>query len=185
VVFLREVRNSELESTTSTRSIYAAHKRCKMLICLNCSNCLLYVVAKSVLHAGSEALTAVVMKSSIFCDIMLCNPLKANRYFGGTHRRHLQGRRSRARNQLCTLLFPACFHAGFLFGYSSTLKMGVICSSETSVDFQRTTRRYILYDRTLRFTYCLNLASSWRCSLIRVLASLDCKHVSKAWNAYK
>jgi hypothetical protein len=32
---------------------------------------------------------------------------------------------------------------------SSTLKMEVKCSSETSVGFQRTTRRYILEDRTL------------------------------------
>jgi hypothetical protein len=33
--------------------------------------------------------------------------------------------------------------------YSSTLKMEVTCSSETSVDFQRTTRRYIPEERTL------------------------------------
>jgi hypothetical protein len=32
------------------------------------------------------------------------------------------------------------FHAQFIF---STLKMKAICSSETSVDTQRTTRRYI------------------------------------------
>jgi hypothetical protein len=31
----------------------------------------------------------------------------------------------------------------------STLKMEAICSSETSVDFQRTTRPYILEDTTL------------------------------------
>jgi hypothetical protein len=33
--------------------------------------------------------------------------------------------------------------------YGLTLKMKAICSSETSVDFQRTTRRYIPEDRTL------------------------------------
>jgi hypothetical protein len=33
--------------------------------------------------------------------------------------------------------------------YSSTLKMEATCFSETSVDFQRTTRRYITEDRTL------------------------------------
>jgi hypothetical protein len=33
--------------------------------------------------------------------------------------------------------------------YSSTLKMEAICSFETSVGFQRTTRRYIPEDRTL------------------------------------
>jgi hypothetical protein len=34
--------------------------------------------------------TAVVMKSPIFWDIMLCSPLKVNRHFGGTCRLHLQ-----------------------------------------------------------------------------------------------
>jgi hypothetical protein len=38
---------------------------------------------------------------------------------------------------------------GFCLVYSSTLKIEVICSSETSVDFQRTTWRYIPEDRTL------------------------------------
>jgi hypothetical protein len=38
-----------------------------------------------------------------------------------------------------------CFHAGFICSaYSSTLKMRAICSSETSVDFQRTTRLCII-----------------------------------------
>jgi hypothetical protein len=47
-----------------------------------------------------EVLTAVVMKSIIFCDITPCSPLKVNRRFGGTYRLHLQGRKiSRARNQ--------------------------------------------------------------------------------------
>jgi hypothetical protein len=38
----------------------------------------------------------------------------------------------------------------------STFKMEAICSSETSVDTQRITRRYIPEDGTLQFvTYCL------------------------------
>jgi hypothetical protein len=45
-----------------------------------------------------EVSTAVVIKSSIFWDMMLCSPLKVNRRFGGTCR-HLLGQRiSRARN---------------------------------------------------------------------------------------
>jgi hypothetical protein len=40
------------------------------------------------------------MKCSIFCDVTLCSPLKANRHFGETCRLPLQGRRiSQARNQ--------------------------------------------------------------------------------------
>jgi hypothetical protein len=35
----------------------------------------------------------------------------------------------------------------FCLAYSSILKMEAICSSETSVDFQQTTRRYISEDR--------------------------------------
>jgi hypothetical protein len=43
-------------------------------------------------------------------------------------------------------------------GYSSSLKMET-CSSEMSVDFQQTTRRYILEDRTLHNYGCENLLS--------------------------
>jgi hypothetical protein len=35
--------------------------------------------------------------------------------------------------------------------YSSTLNMEATCSSATSDDFQRTTRRYITKDRNLEF----------------------------------
>jgi hypothetical protein len=46
-----------------------------------------------------EVITAVVMKSSVFCDIMPCTPLKVNRRCEGTCL-HLEGRRiSQARNQ--------------------------------------------------------------------------------------
>jgi hypothetical protein len=41
--------------------------------------------------------------------------------------------------------------------YSSTLKMEVTCSSDTSVDLQRTTRRYIPEDWTLHNHRCENL----------------------------
>jgi hypothetical protein len=40
--------------------------------------------------------------------------------------------------------------------HSSTLKMEAICSVETTVDFQQTTRRYIPEDRTLRNHRCNN-----------------------------
>jgi hypothetical protein len=51
-------------------------------------------------YVGFEVLTVVVMKGTIFWDIMLCSALKVNRRFGGTYCLDLQGRRiSRARNQ--------------------------------------------------------------------------------------
>jgi hypothetical protein len=47
--------------------------------------------------------------------------------------------------------------------YSSTLKMKATCSSKTSSDFKRTTRRYSPEDRTLHNHRCENLRSyiSW------------------------
>jgi hypothetical protein len=43
--------------------------------------------------------------------------------------------------------------------YFSTLKIEVTCSSEMSVDFQRTTRRYVPEDRTLLKDRYKNLKS--------------------------
>jgi hypothetical protein len=47
-------------------------------------------------------------------------------------------------------LLAACFLLVSCLAYSLTVKMETICSSETSVDFHRTTWRYIPEDRTLR-----------------------------------
>jgi hypothetical protein len=46
-------------------------------------------------YVGSEVLTAVVMKSTIFWDITPCSPLSVNRRFGGTYRLHLHGRKNK------------------------------------------------------------------------------------------
>jgi hypothetical protein len=43
--------------------------------------------------------------------------------------------------------------------YSSTLKIEATCSSETSVHFQRTTRRCIPEDRTLQNSHTGNLVN--------------------------
>jgi hypothetical protein len=97
-----------------------------------------YVTWKGNSHVGFQVPTEVVMKSTIFWDITPCSQLKVNRRFGGP-------------------LLATCFHAGFLLGLFSTLKMEAICSSETSVDFQRTTRRYIPEDSTLQTqSYLIN-----------------------------
>jgi hypothetical protein len=97
---------------------------------------------------GFEVLTAVVMMCTIFWDITPCSQFKVSRSFGRTYRLHVQGRRiSRATNVKAgdkqSRLLATCS------AYSSTLKMEAICSSETSADFQRTTRRYIPEDSTL------------------------------------
>jgi hypothetical protein len=51
-------------------------------------------------NVGFEVLTAVVMKSSIFCDITPCCPLKANRRFEGACCLHLQGPRDKPSTKL-------------------------------------------------------------------------------------
>jgi hypothetical protein len=57
---------------------------------------------------------------------------------------------------LCSLLcLPPAFTLVFCLAYSSNLKMKTICSSEKSVEFQRSTRRYILKDITLPTALCL------------------------------
>jgi hypothetical protein len=83
--------------------------------------------------------TAVVMKSIIFWDMTPCSPLSVNRRFGGTYRLRLQGRRNMFSKKPASKL-ATCFLAELT---SSTMKMDAICSSETSVDTQRTTRSHI------------------------------------------
>jgi hypothetical protein len=59
----------------------------------------------------------VAVKSSIFWDIILCNPLKANQHFGGTCHLHLQGQRlSQARNQRERKWQAELFHTDLLRG---------------------------------------------------------------------
>jgi hypothetical protein len=57
----------------------------------------------------------------------------------------------------------AAFALVSFFAYSCTLKMEATCSSETSVDFQRSTWRYIPEDRTLQQTPVILLAKINRC----------------------
>jgi hypothetical protein len=71
--------------------------------------------------------------SSISCDKTPCSPFKVDRRFGGTIL-HLQGRR------VALLLF---------FAFYWTLKMEATYFSETLVEFQRTTLRYIAEDKTV------------------------------------
>jgi hypothetical protein len=99
---------------------------------------------------GFEDLTTAVTKSTIFWYITTCSQLKVNRRFGGTHRLHLQGQRiSRARNQR---------ECRWQASYCSTLKMEAISSAETSIDFQRTTRRYVPEYSTLNVNCSLLLS---------------------------
>jgi hypothetical protein len=81
------------------------------------------------------------MKNTIFWDTTHCSPLKINRRFEGTYRHHLL--------DLSELCLPPDFTLVPCSAYSSTLRIEAICSPETSVDFQQTTKRYIPEDSTL------------------------------------
>jgi hypothetical protein len=96
--------------------------------------------------------TKLHMKYIIFWNMTPCSPMSVNRRFGGTYRLHLQGRRNKfSKIPACLLIFAKLI--------SSTLKMEAICYSVTSVDTQRTTRRYIPEDDTLHNHPCENLKS--------------------------
>jgi hypothetical protein len=56
-------------------------------------------------------------------------------------------------------VLSTCFMLVSRLSYSSILKMVATCSSETSVDFQRTTQRYIPEDRTVHNHCCEKLKS--------------------------
>jgi hypothetical protein len=99
------------------------------------------------------------MKSSVFCGITPCSPLKVSRRFGKTCRLYIQGRKiSHARNQR-----ESRWQAELV---SCLANIEATCSSESSVDSHRTTRRYIPEDRTLHNHRYENLNS---CTLYYVL----------------
>jgi hypothetical protein len=83
-------------------------------------------------------LISLVMKAYIFWNITPCSPLKVNRPFGGTSRD----------------LLVICLMLVFCLAYFSTLRMEMTCSSETSIDFQRTTLHYVPEDRALHLLCC-------------------------------
>jgi hypothetical protein len=80
-----------------------------------------------------DVLTAVIVQSSVFWYMTPCSLLKSKK--PGWSMRQAQ---------------VSCFTLVSYVVYFSTLKMEATCSSETSSDFQRTTRRSIPEDRTLR-----------------------------------
>jgi hypothetical protein len=102
-------------------------------------------------HVGFEVLTSVFMKSTIIWDIKPCSPLK--------------------------VCLPPAFMLVSCSAYSSILKMEATYSSETSVEFQMTTRLYIREDSTLPLTMFPN-PPSWFPKFITHSSCTTFKHAS-------
>jgi hypothetical protein len=115
----------------------------------------------SVTHGGSlGSKYCFAFKSSILWDTMMCSPLKSNRRFGGICRLQLQGARiSQERNNHEAGSKQLSFMLDYCLAYSSILKMEVTRSTETSIDFQRTTQGYIRENGTPHSHRCENLKS--------------------------
>jgi hypothetical protein len=90
--------------------------------------------------------TSIKLKSYIFLDITPCSPVKVIRRFGGAYGLHLAD------------FLPDVLVS--ILAYPSTLKMETMRSSETLVDFHRTTRRYFREDATLHTSVCENFRST-------------------------
>jgi hypothetical protein len=92
---------------------------------------------------------------TVFWDTTPCIPFKVNRRFGATYHLRFQGQsisqeRHPRQSSVSHLTLVSCS------AYSS---MEAICSSETTVDFQRTTERYIAEDSTTDSHHCEDLRS--------------------------
>jgi hypothetical protein len=76
-------------------------------------------------------------ENSIFWDVIPCSTLNVNGSFGEA------SPSSVSKNKLSLRLLAHCFMLVSCLAYSSTLKVEAVYSFETSVHFQRTTRRYM------------------------------------------
>jgi hypothetical protein len=107
--------------------------------------------------------TRKYLESYVFWDITTYSPLKVNERFRAICCLHFQRE----------ALLATCFVLLFCFAYSSTLKIEVTCSSETSVYLQRTTWRHIPEDRTIHNHRCENFKSCKRDYLCQKFSFLN------------
>jgi hypothetical protein len=99
------------------------------------------------------------INSSTCRDVTPCSVLKVNRRFEGIFRLNLRAKEYAKSKALLATYFRmvACL------AYSSNLKIDATFSSETSVESQRTTRRYIPEHKTLHNRRCESLRSCKDC----------------------
>jgi hypothetical protein len=98
-------------------------------------------------YVEAEVFTAVTMKNAVFWDVASRRYFKLNPRFGA-YRLHLQCRKIRERGSSVSSWQPRDNYRSS-FSDFTTLKMKAICSSETSVQFTRSTRCHIPEDGIL------------------------------------
>jgi hypothetical protein len=113
--------NTTVKRNTARRSAHSIHTLHKMN---KLSLDYLYLYK----HVRFQIFTAVIIKNSIFRDIIPRNMLKFTWRFGGPSRFHFQRWRvsqARNRHEIINKFRMSCSlpHTGFLFGYS-TMKLG-------------------------------------------------------------
>jgi hypothetical protein len=88
--------------------------------------------------SGFNVLTVVSVKSNSFWVVTPCNLVEDYRHLGGMHCLHYK-----------QSLLAACFFLVTSLAYSLTLKIEVVCSFKTLMNFYQTTQSHILEDSTV------------------------------------
>jgi hypothetical protein len=95
-----------------------------------------------------RTLCVCVSQLSLLLGCKVYRSVKVNRYFGGIYCVHFQTKR-----------VATCLMLVYCLVYSSILKMEAVRSSETSLEFYRTTQRYNKEYHTLhdRICFCMGM----------------------------
>jgi hypothetical protein len=99
----------------------------------------------------------MIMKNTVFWDITSCSLLKVNGHFRWTSPPSWRSW-NKPSKKLAELCLPPAFTLGSYSTYSSAVKMETLFFSETPVDFERTTWRYIPEDSTLQYYFFIKTA---------------------------
>jgi hypothetical protein len=159
----RHIRNSDKAGVRQVRKLQMGHWDARYENQSNESLCpkslLSFAFWEISLWACKYLLSHVFWRVLYSGIITPCSPLKVNRHFEGIMPPSLGWKNQLAKNKHEAGSAAALLHARFLSAYFSRQKMEAICFSETSIDFQRTTRRYVAEYSTVHNHGCENMKS--------------------------